>query len=29
MDLLDLRSCEGIQIVRAEALLRMLEVPKN
>src|SRR5687768_7813825 len=29
MDLPDLRSYEGIQIVRAEAFLRMLDVPKN
>ena len=29
MDLLDLRSYEGIQIVRAEAFLRMIDVPKN
>jgi uncharacterized protein len=29
MDLLDLRSYEGIQIVRAEAFLRMLDVPKT
>ena len=29
MDLLDPRSYEGIQIVRAEAFLRMLDVPKN
>ena len=29
MALLDPRSYEGIQIVRAEAFLRMLDVPKN